>query len=360
MLLFIAAVSALTFSGSSLIYPAVVSTAILPVMVLKKKLSYAIPYALCMLPGFLYALVYFSANAWMDRISGIIRNWEDTIDRRRKWRSNDRRTGIAVLCRSVWRITGVAVLLPVFFLAGILWDIFYRRRKESRVFLYYLVFLALTVYNPVLVKYVIPKVHFESEYYRFIWILPVIPGAAYYAVRIVEAVRFRWLKAVTALILAAVIVTTGTPVPGIAKDYVMAENIYKVPNELRSVCDVIHQDCDKEQPKVVFDNELNLVARQYDPSLILVLDRNFILYRAGSTVVGNYENSKAYQIQKVIMDVISYQMDVGIDKFRQVLKRTETDYLVLPVDLTNHDYIRQAGCTPIAQTEKYVVYRFEG
>ena len=40
-------------------------------------------------------------------------------------------------------------LLPVFFLAGILWDIFYRRRKESRVFLYYLVFLALTVYNPV-------------------------------------------------------------------------------------------------------------------------------------------------------------------------------------------------------------------
>lgn len=120
------------------------------------------------------------------------------------------------------------------------------------MFLYYLVFLALTVYNPVLVKYVIPKVHFESEYYRFIWILPVIPGAAYYAVRIVEAVRFRWLKAVTALILAAVIVTTGTPVPGIAKDYVMAENIYKVPNELRSVCDVIHQDCDKEQPKVVF------------------------------------------------------------------------------------------------------------
>lgn len=126
----------------------------------------------------------------------------------------------------------------------------------------------------------------------------MIPGTAYYAVRIVEAVRFRWLKAVTALILAAVIVTTGTPVPGIAKDYVMAENIYKVPNELRSVCDVIHQDCDKEQPKVVFDNELNLVARQYDPSLILVLDRNFILYRAGSTVVGNYETARPTRSRK--------------------------------------------------------------
>lgn len=60
--LFLASVSALTFSGSSLIYPAVVSTAVLPVMLLKKKLSYAIPYALCMLPGFLYALVYFAAK----------------------------------------------------------------------------------------------------------------------------------------------------------------------------------------------------------------------------------------------------------------------------------------------------------
>ena len=117
------------------------------------------------------------------------------------------------------------------------------------------------------------------------------------------------------------IVTTGTPVPGIAKRLCDGGNIYKVPNELRSVCDVIHQDCDKEQPKVVFDNELNLVAGQYDPSPILVLDRNFILYRAGSTVVGNYENSKAYQIQKVIMDVISYQMDVGIDKFRRGIKK---------------------------------------
>ena len=43
VLLFIAAVSALTFSGSSLIYPAVVSTAILPVMVLRKSFPTRFP-----------------------------------------------------------------------------------------------------------------------------------------------------------------------------------------------------------------------------------------------------------------------------------------------------------------------------
>lgn len=66
VLLFLASVSALTFSGSSIIYPAVVSTAVLPVMLLKRKLSWAIPYALCMVPGFLYAAVFFTSKlGWL-------------------------------------------------------------------------------------------------------------------------------------------------------------------------------------------------------------------------------------------------------------------------------------------------------
>ena len=66
MLLFLASVSALTFSGSSIIYPAVVSTAVLPVMLLKRKLSWAIPYALCMVPGLLYAAVFFTSKlGWL-------------------------------------------------------------------------------------------------------------------------------------------------------------------------------------------------------------------------------------------------------------------------------------------------------
>ena len=42
----------------------------------------------------------------------------------------------------------------------------------------------------------------------------------------------------------------------------------------------------------------------------------------------------------------------------------DLDNLKYTNDTFGHDwgdeYIRQAGCTPIAQTEKYVVYRFEG
>lgn len=140
---------------------------------------------------------------------------------------------------------------PVFFLLGILWDIFYHKRKEAVVFLYYVIFLALTVYNPFLVRYIVPKVDFENEYYRFIWILPVIPGVAYYAVRLVSLIEFKTGKVLLAVLLGGVIIITGTPIPGIAQNFAMAENIYKVPNELRSICDVIHEDSKKEEPRVV-------------------------------------------------------------------------------------------------------------
>ncbi len=60
-----------------------------------------------------------------------------------------------------------------------------------------------------------------------------------------------------------------------------------------------------ENPRVVFEENLNLLARQYDPSIELVLNRDYILYRAGNTVAGKAnEKSASYQNQKAIMDVV--------------------------------------------------------
>lgn len=180
-------------------------------------------------------------------------------------------------------------LFPLLFAAGILWALFCHKKQASRIFLFYTVFLFLTVYNPVLVKYVIPKLHFENEYYRFIWILPVIPGVAYYGVRLVYLFKRKWQRILAALLVMGIIVSVGTPIEGIVGNFALAENLYKVPNELRAVCDVIHQDSEKENPRVVFDSSLNSIARQYDPSLGLVLHRNAIIYRSGSTVAGTFD-----------------------------------------------------------------------
>lgn len=80
-------------------------------------------------------------------------------------------------------------LFPLFFAAGLVWTLLRHKKQVPRVFLYVTVFLFLTVYNPFLVKLVLPKLDFENEYYRFIWLLPVIPGTAYYAVRLISMAK---------------------------------------------------------------------------------------------------------------------------------------------------------------------------
>lgn len=250
-------------------------------------------------------------------------------------------------------------LFPILFLAGLLWSLFRHKKQVSRIFLCYTLFLALTVYNPFFVKAIVARVDFENEYYRFFWALPVIPGVAYYGTRLVFAVKNKFGKAAVALLVSGVIVVTGTPLAGVVQNFALADNLYKVPNDLRAVCDVIHGDSDKENPRVVFDNALNPLARQYDPSLKLVLDRNAVLHRAGSTVVGKIdEDGSWYRRQRVIMDVVYYSMGMRIQKFQHVLRKTKTDYLVIPVAHTMHDFFKKAGCEAIAQTENYVVYYY--
>lgn len=232
-------------------------------------------------------------------------------------------------------------------------------KEADKIFFFYTVFLVLTAYNPFLVKLLVPKFNFENEYYRFFWILPVIPAVAYYCVRLVCAVKNKAGKAAVALGLAVVIVVTGTPLNGVVQNFALAENIYKVPNDLRAACDIIHANTKRRYPRVVFDANLNTTARQYDPSLKLVLNRDAVLYRAGSNVAGTIsEDNFAYQRMKTIMDVTYYGLKVPRKEFRRALKETRTNFLVLPVTLTNHKFIRKAGCKPIAQTENYVIYRF--
>lgn len=230
--------------------------------------------------------------------------------------------------------------------------------RPDAVFLSMAVFLLLTVYNPLLVKYVIPALHFEKEYYRFFWMLPVVPGTAFYVVKLIFAVRSGWGKALLAAGTAAVLAVLGTPLAGIVLDFQMAENIYKVPEDLILACGVIHEDTEKENPRVVFDIGLNTAARQYDPSLHLVLNRDAVLYRAGSPVVSVNAESLSYRRQKVIMDKLYYGESIKPERLKNALVKTKTDYLVLPEEACDEEYMEKAGCRLAGMAGERAVYRF--
>jgi hypothetical protein len=250
-------------------------------------------------------------------------------------------------------------LYPLLFAVGILWSLIRHKKQIARVFLSYTVFLCLTIYNPVVVSFLTTKMGFGTEYYRFLWLLPVIPGVAYYVVRMIFSLKQKCLRILAAVVAVVVLILAGDPMDQVVQGFSAIQNIYKVPDDLRSVCSVIHEDSEAEQPRVVLDIDLNYVARQYDASLNLVLTRNEVLYRAGSRVISVKTDSENYQLQKTIMDRLYYNEDVDMTEFRNALIAKKVDYLVLPLASPQHGFLKECGCEAVAQTDERVVYSFD-
>ena len=62
IVLFITAVSALTFSGSAIVFPIVIAAGMAPAAVMNKKFSGLVYCAVCMIPSILYATVFFACR----------------------------------------------------------------------------------------------------------------------------------------------------------------------------------------------------------------------------------------------------------------------------------------------------------
>lgn len=62
IVLFLASLSAVAFSGSAIILPVAISAGILPVILVRRQFSKLIPYGICLLPCVLYTAVYFASK----------------------------------------------------------------------------------------------------------------------------------------------------------------------------------------------------------------------------------------------------------------------------------------------------------
>lgn len=248
----------------------------------------------------------------------------------------------------------------IYFCIGLIWTLVFQKGKSARVFWYYTIMLGLTIYNPLLVHFLVPRFMDAQIYYRMLWILPVAIGVAYYFTLIVAKCSKSWMKWGTAAALLAVIMFTSSVNGNIVYNIRLPENIYKVPDAILYACEMIHQDyTGEEEPRAIFTDEYEIYVRQYDPSIRLTIDRDTRLYYNGETMVGAIEEDAKYKRRARILDVINSKGGVSVNKFRQAMQKTKTNYLVIPQSYSCHEYLEKAGCVPFAWGENMVVYRFE-
>lgn len=269
-------------------------------------------------------------------------------------------TGLHYVWETLKVYWGSSIPFFVFFIIGLIWTAVDRKQREARVFWYYTIVLGLTVYNPFLVRYLVPRFVENAVYYRFFWALPVTVAVAYYMTRLVACCSRRWTKLAAAAGLLLLIGVTASANDNVLDHLRLPSNIYKVPDEVVQACDLIHEDYQGEgEPKAVFTFDLEVYVRQYDASIRLSIDRETRLYYNGSQTVGNPENNKDYLRKKRILDVINSTEEVPLKQFKRAMHQTRTRYLVIPREYSCHDYLTEAGCEAFGEAGDYIVYRYD-
>ena len=229
-------------------------------------------------------------------------------------------------------------------------------QKDRDIFLPQAVMLALTVYNP-LTPLILDKIFdVSSEYYRLFWIAPVIILVPYTATLLVTQRKAGWENLVMALLIVVMFVAGGNYV--YAEGYDTAENIYKIPNELIEISQLIHEDCDTEYTKAFFEYEYNMEIRQFDPKMLLCVDREDYIYAVNYSYTQDML-ADGTRPQNRLLALFVRNQKIEEDDLIASLEATATEYVVLTKGHPQAAFAVNAGLHQIAETATHIIYKYD-
>lgn len=228
-------------------------------------------------------------------------------------------------------------------------------KREKQIFLPGAVLL-LTVYNPVLPVLLDKIFDVNSEYYRFFWIAPVIVLVPYIAVKLIFLSQDKKQTAVVSVLLAAVFLLSGNFL--YKNGYVPATNIYKMPDEMIQISELIHEDAAVEYPKAFLEYEYNMQMRQYDPKMLLTIDREDYLYAVSNPYTEEMLQDEEHPQYRLLAALIRYQ-SVETDAFLAALDETNTEYIVLSKNNLMVPFLEAAGLTALNCTNDHIIFKYK-
>ena len=113
----------------------------------------------------------------------------------------------------------------------------------------------------------------KNVYWRVLWIVPLIPAAAYALSLLVTSCRYKVLKVLVGAAAAAFIILTGVNAFS-DKNFQTMENLEKVPQEVVSICEQIHAIAPDQEVMLATDDYLASYIRVYDASIKMLYGRS--------------------------------------------------------------------------------------
>ncbi len=232
-------------------------------------------------------------------------------------------------------------------------------KNLAQLLLGYLMILLLTVFNIVIMRYVIGILDLEDEYYRFLWLLPTTIVTAYFFAKLASIPKKNIRKIGVGGILVILIIVSGKSI--LARGFSLAENLYKIPDEVMEISRILHDDSMEDTPRAVMDFDLLVSMNQYDPSIELEISYGDI-----STLRDVEEHMEEDTWDRWLtarVTVLQVLMDHRLEEwnhwdFEAAMDYLDAYYIVTARDPEMEAYLEESRCVVIGETEGYRIYRY--
>lgn len=227
---------------------------------------------------------------------------------------------------------GNGVLMGLYLAAWVVIVVLEKKKENKTVFAFSAWYLPLVLVNPLIGSLLERMNMLPERIVRIYWLLPVFFAIAYGGALLVQrAERKSGMGILAAVIVAMGLIFAGKPIVA-GENFVKAENIYKLPDGVIQIVDMINDDAKNGggERKAAMPLSLSTYARQYDGTLPM-------LY-------GRYpEEDKATEVYEMMQ-----WQSVPVERVRETAKGEGCRYLVLDaqkewMDMPGEDLLEFVG-----------------
>jgi len=197
-------------------------------------------------------------------------------------------------------------------------------RRFRVAFLYPALILLCTVFNPVLLYPVFSRYpELARGYYECFWLIPFAVLLPLAVVMIVDKLPGTVPGVIVLVIAFFLPVLCGSPAVRTSMDLTLPMHISGVSEDVRAVCDLLREQTGKDNPVVLFEDDIGQWARLYDAEIVLA-------------------------------DLDGFPADT--ENLKAICEEGNIDLIVVAKDGTTSASLLQAGFTQLDQTAKYVIF----
>lgn len=232
-----------------------------------------------------------------------------------------------------------------------------RNKWSKRLFLYPMILIFMTIFNPLIVGFLIKYLDISARYYRFIWLLPMAMVISFVSVELISKIKNKKIYVASICAVIAVLIVFGN-VKSRFESYIVIDNKYKVSDDIIQISQIIHRDTQQENPVVAYSNLLMLEYRTYDPSVISVFGRDDALSDADLSEKHINKWIQDQNYKDLMYVTVTYGYRLPYDVLDQTIANLNVDYFIINKSLMTEDYFSQDENTiEVSQSQNYIVYR---